>query len=68
MKNQNKGALAFQFIKDRARFLNKSEVEKECGITRTALGNAINRDQKNFKDSDKLIPFLDQYFNGWEKL
>ena len=56
---------AFQFIKDRSQFFNKSEVEKECGIARTAMARAISRNQEAFKDAEKLIPFLDKYFPGW---
>lgn len=59
---------AFQFIKERKDFFNKSKIEKYCGITRTSLGNAINRNQENFESSDLLIPFLNKYFKGWEEI
>lgn len=56
---------AFQYIKDRRKFLNISSIEEHCGITRTSLLNAINRNQKSFGQSDKLIKFLNSFFSGW---
>lgn len=56
---------ALQYIASRRKFLNLSKVEELCGITRTSLTNAINRNQKNFGQSDLLIPFLNKYFKGW---
>lgn len=57
---------AFQYIKDRRKFLNVSSIEQHCGITRTSLLNAINRNQKSFGQSDKLIKFLNSFFEGWD--
>ncbi len=57
---------AFRYIKDRRKFLNISSIEEYCGITRTSLLNAINRNQKSFGQSDKLIEFLNSFFEGWD--
>jgi CRISPR/Cas system CSM-associated protein Csm2 small subunit len=57
---------AFQYIKDRRKFLNISSIEQDCEITRTSLLNAINRNQKSFGQSDKLIEFLNSFFSGWD--
>ncbi len=57
---------AFTHIKDRRKFLNISSIEEHCGITRTSLLNAINRDQNGFGQSDKLIEFLNSFFEGWD--
>lgn len=57
---------AFQYIKERRKFLNISAIEEQCGITRTSLLNAINRKQKSFGQSDKLIEFLNSFFDGWD--
>lgn len=59
---------AFQYIKDRRKFLNISSIEEHCGITRTSLLNAINRNQKSFGQSDKLIEFLNSFFSGWDSV
>ena len=53
---------AFQYIKDRRKFLNISAIEKHCGIIRTSLTNAISRNQKCFRQSGKLIDFLEENF------
>jgi len=58
---------AFIYIKDRRKFLNISSIEEHCGITRTSLLNAINRNQKSFGQSDKLVKFLSSFFAGWDK-
>ena len=57
---------AFQYIKERRKFFNISSIEEHCGITRTSLLNAINRNQKSFGQSEKLIEFLDSLFVGWD--
>jgi hypothetical protein len=57
---------AFTYIKKRRKFLNISSVEEYCEITRTSLLNAINRNQKSFGQSDKLIKFLNSFFVGWD--
>lgn len=57
---------AFQYIKQRRKFFNISSIEDHCGITRTSLLNAINRDQKSFGQSDSLNLFLDDFFPGWD--
>ena len=58
---------AFNYIKERRNFFNLSKIEKDCGITRTSLTNAINRNQKSFGQSDLLIPFLNRHFKCWDK-
>lgn len=58
---------AFQYIKAHRKFFNISAIEESCGITRTSLLNAINRNQKSFGDAAKLVSFLDKNFKGWNK-
>jgi hypothetical protein len=56
---------ALKYITDRRKYFNISKIEDHCGITRTALLNAINRKQTTFGQSDLLVPFLNKYFEGW---
>ena len=58
---------AFQYIKDRRKFLDITKIEKHCGVPRGSLLNAINREQNSFGQSEKLIPFLDSFFEGWSQ-
>jgi len=47
---------AFNYIKQNKDLLNISEIERQCSLKRTSLLNAINRNQKSFGQSEKLVP------------
>ncbi len=47
---------AFNYIKQNKDVLNISEIERRCDLKRTSLLNAVNRNQKSFRQSNKLVP------------
>lgn len=66
LKNGGRKEYAFYYVLTRRDFFNISAIEKECGITRTSLTNAMNRKQKSFSNSELLVDFLDSSFAGWD--
>lgn len=47
---------SFQYFKDNKDLLNISEIERRCSLKRTSLLNAVNRNQKSYSQSEKLVP------------
>tara|TARA_R110000850_G_scaffold273949_1_gene410960 strand:- start:30 stop:233 length:204 start_codon:yes stop_codon:yes gene_type:complete len=56
MDKKEQSQSAFNYIKQNKDLLNISEIERQCDLKRTSLLNAVNRNQKRFGQSNKLVP------------
>jgi len=62
------GQDAFLWLKDRylknRALLNLSQIEMFCGLGATSLFRAIERDQTDMRESDKLVRFIEFLQDG----